>query len=815
MATYKITSPDGQKYSVTAPDDASESEVMAYVQRNAKMLPKEEKSSFGVIGNALAGAVRGAGSIGATLLTPYDLLAGNTKSIGNPERRAGMDAGFATLGADTDSLAYGGGKLAGEIAGTAGAGGLIAKPLSVVAPRLASAIASGGFATGAPAAATKLGQAANMGIRMAGGAINGGVSAGMVGDSVDTGAAVGGALPPAAKLAGMAGRAIGRGITAAVTPEKMAMAKKIAEMTGKSIQEVLTGLNQQGPTMLGIKPTVPQILQDDAVSQLQRSAIIAGDKSIMAREGMQNAERLAGLGRVAPVYGTVNEAADNAGNIIGKYGQAARASETARVSRLFDSVDPFNDTSLELPIDAMNAARAKYLGPGTFGMGGAPQTAIDTAKRIGTEVLPEVKSITQKAAGKSQSLEQAVRASGGIRGGSGELRDLGIKQSGTTGLVNNKTGKAADLLAEDMYQRGFLPDNDPATLFDYLRNGQGRNVFASDATEGGFQRAMEGAMGEAPGAAVIPKPVPFTTVQNFRGSLNEAWKDASMGGRNQEAAALKGMISEIDAKVAAVADGGGNPGEAFPADIVQTWKEALAAHAQKKARFDTGPQARMFRKGSDGQTAIQGAEIPREFFNSRASQIEDAKAFQKLTNKNPELATALKSYAVTDAAQQTTKDGMLSLTKFKRWMDTRSGAIANTTTDQDQALLKEILQGVKASDVAATGGMAKGSNTAQNMAAADRLMGNGLLDSPIVNMLANRTPVVGGFTGPMLAGLRKTAQASKAEKVGGLLADPEMFTAELQKLLKRQQPGRLDALMANPDLARFGYRSAPVLMGDR
>lgn len=814
MATYKITSPDGQSYNVNAPDGASEADVMDYAQRNFKMLAKEEKSGFGVVGNVLAGALRGAGSIGATLLTPYDLIAGNTKSIGNPERRAGMDAGLSTLGADTESFSYGAGKLAGEIAGTAGAGGLIAKPLAAAAPRLASAIASGGFATGAPTAATKLGQAANMGIRMAGGAINGGVSAGMVGDSVDTGAMIGAALPPGAKLAGMAGRAIGRGVTAAVTPEKMAMAKNIAEMTGKSIQEVLTGLQQQGPSMLGIRPTVPQILQDDAISQLQRSAIIGGDKSIMAREAAQNAERLSGLGRVAPVYGTVNEAADSAGNLIGKYGQAARSAETARVSRLFDSVDPFNDTALELPIDAMNAARAKYLGPGTFGMGGAPQTAIDTATRIGTEVLPEVKGITQKAAGKTQSLEQAVRSAGGIRGGAGELRDLGIKQSGTTGLVNNKSGKAADLLAEEMHSRGFIPDNDPATLFDYLRNGQGRNVFSNDAPEGGFSRQFERSMGDPPGAMSIPKPVPFTTVQNFRGSLNEAWKDASMGGRNQEAAALKGMIAEIDNKVSQVAGGGGNVGEAFPADIVETWKEALLAHGQKKARFDTGPQARMFRKGSDGQTAIQGAEIPREFFNSRASQVEDAQAFQKLTNKNPELATALKSYAVTDAAQQTTRDGALSLTKFKRWMDTRRGAITNTMTEQDQALLREVLQGVKAADVAATGGMSKGSNSAQNIAAADRLMGNGLLDSPIVNMLANRTPVIGGLTGPMLSGLRKSAQASKAEKVGGLLADPEMFTSELRKLLSRQQPGRIDSLLSNPDLARFGYRAAPVLMGD-
>jgi len=67
------------------------------------------------LGNLGAGALRGAGSIGATLLTPYDLLRGNTKSLGNPERRADMDAALQELGADTGSVAYGAGKLGGKI----------------------------------------------------------------------------------------------------------------------------------------------------------------------------------------------------------------------------------------------------------------------------------------------------------------------------------------------------------------------------------------------------------------------------------------------------------------------------------------------------------------------------------------------------------------------------------------------------------------------------------------------------------------------------------------------------------------------------
>ena len=92
---------------------------------------REPRGFLRSAGDALAGAVRGAGSIGATLLAPVDIasdaLAGKGFSLeSNRQRRADMDAALSTLGADTDSLAFKGGKLAGEIAGTAGAGGALA-----------------------------------------------------------------------------------------------------------------------------------------------------------------------------------------------------------------------------------------------------------------------------------------------------------------------------------------------------------------------------------------------------------------------------------------------------------------------------------------------------------------------------------------------------------------------------------------------------------------------------------------------------------------------------------------------------------------
>lgn len=160
--------------------------------------------------NAGAGALRGAGSIGATLLTPYDLVAGNTKSIGNPERRQAMTDALQTMGADTESLAFKGGKLGAEIAGTMGAGGAAANTLARVpgvaaaAPNLLQAIRTAGMSAGSATGP------ANMLLRTGGGAVTGGVSAGLVNpDDAAAGAVLGGALPGAMKVAGAVGNKVG------------------------------------------------------------------------------------------------------------------------------------------------------------------------------------------------------------------------------------------------------------------------------------------------------------------------------------------------------------------------------------------------------------------------------------------------------------------------------------------------------------------------------------------------------------------------------------------------------------------------------
>lgn len=154
------------------------------------------------VGNLAAGAVRGAGSIGATLLTPLDAAARavgiENSFIGRTDRRQAMDEGLRSLGAEPDSLLYQTGKLGAEVAGTAGAGGALAKGAEAVraAPVLVNALRSSGMSAGA---STPL---RDMAARVAGGAAAGGAAAGLVNpEDAGMGAAIGGALPLALRAA--------------------------------------------------------------------------------------------------------------------------------------------------------------------------------------------------------------------------------------------------------------------------------------------------------------------------------------------------------------------------------------------------------------------------------------------------------------------------------------------------------------------------------------------------------------------------------------------------------------------------------------
>lgn len=161
-----------------------------------------------------AGGVRGAGSIGATILRPFETAEENV------QRRQAMDEALQQLtGARPESFGYKTGKIGAEIAGTSGLGRFAANALRMVpgastaVPNFLSALQTGGFGTGKIIPS------------VAAGATVGGATSGLINpEDAGTGSLIGGGLP----LVGKGVPAVVGAVTPNVVKEAFAAGKQNA-----------------------------------------------------------------------------------------------------------------------------------------------------------------------------------------------------------------------------------------------------------------------------------------------------------------------------------------------------------------------------------------------------------------------------------------------------------------------------------------------------------------------------------------------------------------------------------------------------------
>lgn len=241
-----------------------------------------------------AGGIRGAGSIGATLLRPFE------SSEENAQRRANIDYGLRELvGANPESIAYQGGKLATEIAGTSGVGGALGKGVQVVskapfAARLAQALQSGGMTTGGQ---RTLG---DMLLRMGAGATTGGASAALVDpEYAKTGAIVGGALPGATALAGAVGSYGVRVVNSLTAPFTQRGQERIA---GDVIRKFAGGapVTQNAAELVpGSVPTLAESTGNAGIAGLQRAMRDVKPNAFAEREAANAAARVRAFDEIA------------------------------------------------------------------------------------------------------------------------------------------------------------------------------------------------------------------------------------------------------------------------------------------------------------------------------------------------------------------------------------------------------------------------------------------------------------------------------------------------------------------------------------
>lgn len=420
--------------------------------------------------NLGAGLIRGAGSIGASIGTLGDILTRANMPIkdysfmkADKATRQGMDSGFESMGVDTKSGGYAGGKIIGEIAGTAGAGNLLAIPAQAAKlPLLANALKSGGFSLG--------GTTGNIGLnaltRVAGGAGVGAGSVAMVDpENTATGAAIGAALPAGVKIAGSIGGLIPKAIAPYTKKgQDSRVAKKLMEVIGDSYKSVIPQLKNASGMVAGFMPKTGQATQNADLATMARVMEEANTEFFRPRNEMNrlvhaDAIRAGGGDDIALQRGidARAEAADGFYNLA----KSSNIPETAELKELL-ARPAIKNAMGYANVNLANSGKKSIVGES---VGDYP--LIDMSDLDG---IPMSKPLQQTidgelvSGGQGKTLTQQVRKMGGIN--LKEIQDIlgektGKKAKTSVGFFN-KNGQDSDDLAGQLSDLGYIPQDEMA-----------------------------------------------------------------------------------------------------------------------------------------------------------------------------------------------------------------------------------------------------------------------------------------------------------------------------------------------------------------
>jgi hypothetical protein len=272
MATYEQLSAALVK--ADAAGNVDDAKALANAIRNLTPAPQagegmpQERTMMQEIMQAPAGIYRGFKDVTDTLAkggaSALDYLAGTNT-------RAAVDEAAARSAKEYEqtygkSMLAGGGRLAGNIVATAPVGAVVAAPLKAVgvAAPIVESVASSGFRTGI-VPTTGAARAADLAVRGTGGAVTGGLSAGLVNpEDVEMGAALGAAIPT---IAAPALKQFAKGLGFA----KDVVTGRAAEVRAADIVRNTLG-DQVGPATIALSKARPGIT---AVQALQEAGINA------------------------------------------------------------------------------------------------------------------------------------------------------------------------------------------------------------------------------------------------------------------------------------------------------------------------------------------------------------------------------------------------------------------------------------------------------------------------------------------------------------------------------------------------------------
>jgi hypothetical protein len=458
---------------VEFPDGMSNSQIEDAIKRNQ---PQQES---GTLKNLGLGALRGVGGIGASLAQPVQALAGGFLG-NNAEMRQNMEDNLSRFGANKDTLAYQGGKLGAEIAGTYGVGGLAGRALSSVsqAPKalaLAEALKTGGMAKGV-----------GTGMNIAGGAGNAALGTLLV-DPENTleGAAIGAAIPAAGAAIPAVGNALANAIGGVGTHtggESIKTAARSGMEGGQSGAAFIDNLRGNVPmtdVLDKAKAGLAQIGADRAQAYREGMKGVTADKSILSFNGIDDAIKNA-LGKVS--YG---------GQVTNQKG-AEVAQELADAVRNWKGLNPEQFHTAE-GLDALKRSVSGTVESIPFEQNTARQVGGDVYNAIKREIssqAPDYAKTMKEYSDASELIGEMQRA---LSLGKGASTDTSMRklQSVMRNNVNTNYGNRLDLARA-------LEENGGVEIMPSLA-GQALNSW----TPRGLGNVAVGATGLA-GAAINP-----------------------------------------------------------------------------------------------------------------------------------------------------------------------------------------------------------------------------------------------------------------------------------------------------------------------
>jgi len=386
-------------------------------------MPQERKMSMGeAFMQVPAGIYRGFKDVTDTLArggaSAVDYLAG-TKA------RSAVDEAAAQSAREYEktygkSMLAGGGRLVGNIAATAPVGAVIAAPLKAMGAAglrsgaaadaaissrfinpVAESIATAGFRTGV-APTTGLGRAADLALRGAGGAVTGGVSAGLVNpEDVEMGALIGAAIPTvAAPVLKTVAKSLGFA--------KDVVTGRAAEVRAAQVVREALG-DQVGPATIVLSKARPGIT---AVQALQEAGI--------------NADPFMAIGKLAEKMDTKTA-----------YRMLMEAQEATQANQLATMAGGGTQTAAR---ESQNVAR-NALTDVTTPMRTQALSRADVGGTITKALRPEVESFTSAGSFTGQGVPKAL---GQAQAQLDALTAAGLKPIDTDKIVSGITAKLAD-----------------------------------------------------------------------------------------------------------------------------------------------------------------------------------------------------------------------------------------------------------------------------------------------------------------------------------------------------------------------------------